>query len=152
MQIIDRDDRMQNENQLEKDLGERIAELMYKLDISCAKVEQCAFDSINTTDQVMMGMQVVMELMQEVISKQFELCSAMEISSLTLDEKEGESLVHLAGQQSQNLSKLEIELHKVIEAAVEANDAARCIESGVDEQSENIANLVQLNEEIMNNF
>lgn len=143
---------MQNEKCMDLEKVNYISELMYKIDVSCAKVEQCAFESINTTDQVMMGMQDIMELLQQILSDQAQLCSAIELCTLSLDEKEGESLAHLAGKQSEHLSKLQVQLYKVAASAAEANDAARCIEAGVAEQSENIAGLVQCSEEILSTF
>lgn len=149
-EIIDKEDTMQNENKsVEHDRVDQISELMYKLDMSCSKVEQCAFDSINMTDQVMNGMQKLLELVQTIMSQHTQVFNAMEISSLTLDEKEGENLIHLASDEATSLSILELELHKVAAVAMEANDAARCIEAGVAEQSENIAELIQCNEELL---
>lgn len=149
-ELIDKEDTMQNENKsLEQDCVDQISELMYKLDISCSKVEQCAFDSINVTDQVMNGMQKLLELVQTIMSQQTQVFNAMEISSLTLEGKEGENLIHLAREEAASLSILELELHKVTAAAMEANDAARCIEAGVAEQSENIAELIECNERLL---
>lgn len=148
MGFMDKEHRVQKEKSSMEDEGRNhILELMYKLDLSCTKVEQCAFDSINTTDQVMLSMQNVMETLQKIISQQAELHNAMELCTLSLEEKEAENLMQLAKEQTKAIEELEIELHKVAEAAIEANDAARCIEAGIAEQSEVVSELIQCNEE-----
>ena len=150
MGIMDKEHSMQKEkNSIENDGRNHILELMYKLDLSCTKVEQCAFDSINTTDQVMLAMQNVMETLQKIVNQQAELFNAMEICTLSLKEKEAGNLIWLAQEQTKAVEELEIELHKVAGAAIEANDAARCIEVGVAEQSEVVAALIQRNEEYL---
>ena len=150
MGIMDKEHSMQKEkNSIENDGRDHILELMYKLDLSCTKVEQCAFDSINTTDQVMLAMQNVMETLQKIVNQQAELFNAMEICTLSLKEKEAGNLIWLAQEQTKAVEELEIELHKVAGAAIEANDAARCIEVGVAEQSEVVAALIQRNEEYL---
>ena len=148
--MIDKEKNMQNnENETLHENMEQLSELMYKLELSCSKVEQCAFDSINVTDQVMNGLQKIMEIVQTIASNHEESYHAMKIGSVSLEDKEGENLLRLAHEQASNLAMLEMELHKVVEASMEANDAARSIEAGVLEQSENIAELVQCNENIL---
>ena len=150
MGIMDKEHSMQKEkNSIENDGRNHILELMYKLDLSCTKVEQCAFDSINTTDQVMLAMQNVMETLQKIVNQQAELFNAMEICTLSLKEKEAGNLIWLAKEQTKAVEELETGLHKVAGAAIEANDAARCIEVGVAEQSEVVAALIQSNEEYL---
>ena len=142
---------MQKENnEVLQDKVEQISELMYKLDISSSKVEQCAFDSINVTDQVLNGLHAVLELMEIVMREQDELNQAIEMSTMTLKQEEGKQLIHLVHKQTTNLEGLEMEIHRITQYALEANDAARCIEAGVAEQSENIAELIQCNDAILN--
>lgn len=143
---------MQNNNEILQEKIEQISEIMYKLDMSTCKVEQSAFESINVTDQLMSGLQIVFELITEVASKQEELEQALEMSSAVLNTVEGYNLIHIANHQAKNLKKLELGVHKVAQAAIEASDAARCIEAGVAEQSENIAELMECNESILGDF
>ena len=148
MGIIDQEYRIQRDKNLgENDVRIRILELMYQLDLSCSKVERCAFDSINATDQVMLGMQNVMAILQNITSQHEELCNAVGICALSLKQKEGERLIHIVKEQTNVLTSLEIELHKVAEASLEANDAVRCIEAGVANQSEAVAELILSHEE-----
>ena len=148
MGVIDQGHMIQKDkNPGENDVRNRILELMYKVDLSCAKVEQCAFDSINATDQVMFAMQNVLAILQNIASQHEELCNAVELCALSLDGKEGEHLIQIVKEQTNVLTSLEIELHKMAEASLEANDAVRCIEAGVANQSEAVANLIQYHEE-----
>lgn len=136
-----------DKNPGENDVKNRIVELLYQLDLSCTKVEQCAFNSINSTDQVMLGIQTVMGILQNIACQHQEICNAVEICALCLEAKEGEGLSHIVQEQTNVLTSLEIELYKVAEAALEANDAARCIEAGVVNQSEVVTELIQSHED-----
>lgn len=127
----------------------RIHELMNQLDLSCSKMEQCAFESINTTDRVMMEMREVMVTAQNIIAQQGILCETLEMCALSLQEDEAEGLLALASDQTGSITLLEEQLHKVAHAAIEAMDAAHCIEVGVAQQSENVMQILEYSEQII---
>ena len=144
---------MQKENySLGSDFKQHVLELMHKLDVGNAKLEQCAFDSINATDQIMMALTNVMMIVEETTNQQAELMSVIDMVTLSMSDEEGENLLHHAKSQSDLYLKLETELHKAIAAAMEANDSAHCIETCIAEQSERVNDLLQYNEQMIDNI
>ena len=150
MQILEQNYIMLKDKEIRMgDQIEHMRELIDKMEMSSAKMEESAFDSINTTDKVMLAMREVMTTMSAIINAQQELCSMVEVCSMLLDEKESESMQKLIEHQSVSLEKLEYQISQATQAAVEANDAAHCIESGIAAHGELAYDLIQTSKEIM---
>lgn len=127
----------------------KLGGMIEKLDLVGAKLEQCAFDSINTTDAVLNKMKIAMELMDKLIDVQNIVFDTVEFYQTYNDTEEVHYIVGMIEEQLASLKYLQEEFHEIAQAGVEANDAARSIEHVIVEQTENVEELLHLGEELM---
>ena len=133
-----------DEGQCEQNPMEALDEVTYQLELINSKIEQSSFDAINSSDRVMRSLQECIEKIVEVMAGQEDLLNAIELASLSMQEKEGSALLKLANAQSKALEQLEYQFHQVAEAGVEVSDAIHCVEDGIDNQNTRVGELISL--------
>lgn len=131
------------------DLAREIAGQVEPLAVGVSKLEKSAFDSINTTDQVMIQLKEAMELLEHVKNQQNKVMSAIEEVAVVDHSEQLEAVLEEVAVQSELLEHLQGNFHGIAEAGVEANDAARAIEYEVAMQGEKVLALNELTSKLI---